>query len=44
MIARELTKIFEETVFGLPGEVEKYFFDNTTKIRGEFVVVVSPQK
>lgn len=43
MIARELTKIYEETVFGTPGEVEKYFVDNKDKVRGEFVVVVSPK-
>ncbi|MGB8815977.1 MAG: 16S rRNA (cytidine(1402)-2'-O)-methyltransferase [Minisyncoccia bacterium] len=44
MIARELTKIFEETVFGLPEEVERYFLNNSDKVRGEFVVIVSPKK
>ena len=44
MIARELTKIYEETAFGIPEEVEKYFVDNKDKVRGEFVVVVSPKK
>ena len=44
MIARELTKIYEETAFGIPEEVEKYFVDNKDKVRGEFVVVISPKK
>jgi len=44
MIGRELTKIFEETIFGFPEEVLQYFFNNPIKIRGEFVVVISPKK
>lgn len=40
-IARELTKVFEQTVVGTPAEVLKYFMDNPDKIRGEFVVLVS---
>jgi 16S rRNA (cytidine1402-2'-O)-methyltransferase len=44
VIARELTKIFEETVSGTPGEVLGYFSNNEDKIRGEFVVIVSPHK
>lgn len=40
IIARELTKVFEQTIFGLPIDVLKYFKDNPTKIRGEFVVIV----
>lgn len=41
VIARELTKIFEQVVFGTPTEVEKYFLDNSDKVKGEFVVLVS---
>ena len=40
-IARELTKVFEQTVSGTPEEVLKYFTDNADKVRGEFVVIVS---
>jgi 16S rRNA (cytidine1402-2'-O)-methyltransferase len=41
VIARELTKVFEQIVSGLPAEVSKYFTDNPDKVRGEFVVLVS---
>ncbi|OGD66989.1 16S rRNA (cytidine(1402)-2'-O)-methyltransferase [Candidatus Campbellbacteria bacterium RIFOXYC2_FULL_35_25] len=41
MIARELTKIYEEIVSGTAGELLKYFEGNPVKIKGEFVVVVS---
>lgn len=41
VIARELTKIFEEVVQGSANEVLKYFKENEDKIRGEFVVIVS---
>jgi 16S rRNA (cytidine1402-2'-O)-methyltransferase len=41
MIARELTKMFEQFVNGTPGEVLKYFIENEDKVRGEFVVIVS---
>jgi 16S rRNA (cytidine1402-2'-O)-methyltransferase len=41
VIARELTKVFEQIVSGLPAEVSKYFTDNSDKVRGEFVVIVS---
>jgi len=40
-VARELTKIFEQIVSGSPEEVEKYFIENSDKVRGEFVVIVS---
>ncbi|MEK7641451.1 MAG: 16S rRNA (cytidine(1402)-2'-O)-methyltransferase [Patescibacteria group bacterium] len=43
-VCRELTKIFEEVVQGSAEEVKKYFEDNKDKVRGEFVVIVSPQK
>jgi 16S rRNA (cytidine1402-2'-O)-methyltransferase len=41
VVARELTKVFEETVEGSPTEVLEYFKQNPDKIRGEFVVIVS---
>ncbi|MCC7004622.1 16S rRNA (cytidine(1402)-2'-O)-methyltransferase [Candidatus Nomurabacteria bacterium] len=40
VVARELTKIFEQTVSGNAEEVLKYFNENPDKIRGEFVVLV----
>jgi len=43
MIAREITKQFEEFVKGTPSELLKYFTDNTVKQKGEFVVIVSPK-
>lgn len=42
MIAREITKQFEEFVQGKPEEVLNYFNNNTDKQRGEFVVIVAP--
>ena len=41
-VARELTKIHEELVQGLPTEVFQYFEKNPIKQKGEFVVIVSP--
>jgi len=43
MIAREMTKQFEEFVSGTPKEVLDYFNVNTDKQRGEFVVIVEPK-
>jgi len=40
IIARELTKIYEQVVSGSAEELKKYFNDNQDKIRGEFVVIV----
>ena len=40
VVARELTKMFEEVVVGSPEEVLQYFIDHTDHIRGEFVVLV----
>jgi len=39
IIARELTKMFEEVVTGTPEEVLQYFIDHPDHVRGEFVVV-----
>lgn len=41
VVARELSKIFEQIVSGNSSEVEQYFMDNKDKIRGEFVVLIS---
>ncbi len=41
VIARELTKIFEETVSGTATETLDYFKQNPDKVRGEFVVIIS---
>jgi 16S rRNA (cytidine1402-2'-O)-methyltransferase len=41
MIARELTKIFEETVSGSAEKLLEFFTKNSDKIRGEFVVIIS---
>jgi 16S rRNA (cytidine1402-2'-O)-methyltransferase len=43
-VARELTKLFEETIQGTPTEIIEYFKNNPDKIRGEFVIVVAPEK
>jgi 16S rRNA (cytidine1402-2'-O)-methyltransferase len=41
VIARELTKMFEEVVTGSPEEVLQYFINNPDHVRGEFVVLVA---
>ncbi len=40
VIAREMTKIHEELLEGVPAELLEYFNKNKEKIRGEFVVIV----
>lgn len=40
VVARELTKIFEEVVRGTASEVKNYFAKKKDKIRGEFVVII----
>jgi len=40
VIARELTKVFEQTVSGTALEVLAYFTDTPDKVKGEFVVMV----
>jgi 16S rRNA (cytidine1402-2'-O)-methyltransferase len=40
-IARELTKIYEEFKTGSPTELLEYLTKNSTKVRGEFTVLVS---
>jgi 16S rRNA (cytidine1402-2'-O)-methyltransferase len=41
MIARELTKIYECTVYGTPAELLVYFDEHSDEVRGEFVVLVA---
>lgn len=41
-IAREITKMHEEFVAGTPAEVAVYFAANPDRVRGEFVVIVTP--
>lgn len=41
VVARELTKMYEEVVSGSPQEVLQYFVDHPDHVRGEFVVMVS---
>jgi 16S rRNA (cytidine1402-2'-O)-methyltransferase len=43
VIAREITKQFEQFVRGTPEEVLAYFTERTDKNRGEFVVIVAPK-
>ncbi len=40
IVARELTKIYEEFVRGTAAEVRAHFAQNPDRIRGEFVVIV----
>lgn len=40
MIAREITKLYEENILGEPEEILMHFAVNTDHLRGEFVVVV----
>jgi len=40
ILGRELTKMFEEIVRGTTEEVLKYFMDNPSKIKGEFVIII----
>jgi len=40
IIARELTKMFEQIISGNPQEIINYFTTNPDKIRGEFVVII----
>ncbi len=44
VIARELTKLFEEVVRGTAQEVMDHFMNNKDRIRGEFVVIVEGKK
>ena len=41
IVARELTKIYEQTISGTAEEVLRYFQDNGDRVRGEFVIIIS---
>ncbi len=40
LVAREITKIYEENIIGTPEEVLTHFTIHSDRVRGEFVVVV----
>ena len=42
LVARELTKIYEENIIGEPEEVLTHFTKHSDRVRGEFVVVIEP--
>lgn len=42
-ICRELTKIYEEVFRGAASKALQYYLENPDKIRGEFVVIISPK-
>ena len=44
VVAREMTKMYEEVIRGDAKEVKNYFAKKKDKIRGEFVVIVEPRK
>jgi len=43
IVARELTKIYEEFARGTVAEVRAHYAKNPDRVRGEFVVIVSPR-
>lgn len=43
IVARELTKIYEEFVRGTVSEASTHFAENPDRVRGEFVVIVAPK-
>ncbi len=43
MIGREMTKQFEEYPVGTAAELLAYYQNNPDKVRGEFVVIISPR-
>ena len=40
VVARELTKMYEEVITGTSEEVLQYFLDHSDHVRGEFVVLI----
>lgn len=44
VVAREITKLFEEFKRGTPTEILDYYSNNPDKVRGEFVIMVGPKK
>lgn len=43
MVGREMTKVFEEYPRGTAAELLAYYTAHPDKVRGEFVIVISPQ-
>ena len=43
VVAREITKVYEEIVRGTPLDLVAYFIAHQDKVRGEFVVIVAPK-
>jgi len=43
MVAREMTKMFEEYPRGTAKELFTYYYDHPEKVKGEFVIVLAPQ-
>jgi 16S rRNA (cytidine1402-2'-O)-methyltransferase len=43
VVAREITKIFEEFKRGTTAEIFDYYTSNPDKVRGEFVIMVGPK-
>ncbi|NCU28168.1 MAG: 16S rRNA (cytidine(1402)-2'-O)-methyltransferase [Candidatus Moranbacteria bacterium] len=43
LVAKEITKTFEEFIEGKPKEVIKIFEEDKTKQKGEFVIIVKPK-
>ncbi len=44
VIAREITKLFEEFKKGTPAELINYYTTHPDKVKGEFVIMVGPKK
>jgi 16S rRNA (cytidine1402-2'-O)-methyltransferase len=44
VVAKEITKMFEDTLVGTADEILKIFEDTPEKTRGEFVVMVAPRR
>ena len=44
VVAREITKMFEEFKKGTVTEIFDYYSQNPDKIRGEFVVMIGSKK
>ena len=43
IVAREITKIYEEFVRGSVLDAREHFKNNPDRVRGEFVVIVAPR-
>jgi 16S rRNA C1402 (ribose-2'-O) methylase RsmI len=43
-VGRELTKMYEDITFDTAENVKKYYEDNKSKLKGEFVVIIKNNK